>query len=150
VCLSIGMHDITLLTVPVFSTLCNAAFALRREVFVLEQQIPEAEEFDADDLTATHLVAIAAGNVVGTLRLIETPEHAKLGRVVVAKAWRGHGISKKLLAHAMDLARERGQARFYLTAQPDKLGVYEKLGFVAFGEPFDDGSGILHLAMKTY
>ena len=27
---------------------------------------------------------------------------------------------------------------------------YEKLGFVAFGEPFDDGSGILHLAMKTY
>ena len=65
--------DVTFLTVPVFSTLCNAAFALRREVFVIEQQIPESEEFDADDLTATHLVAIAAGNVVGTLRITALP-----------------------------------------------------------------------------
>jgi predicted GNAT family N-acyltransferase len=144
------MHDITLLTVPVFSTLCNAAFALRREVFVIEQQIPEAEEFDADDLTATHVVAIAAGNVVGTLRIIWTDEHVKLGRVVVSQLWRGQGISTRLLRFAMDLARDRGETRFYLTAQHDKLGVYEKLGFVAFGEPFDDGSGILHLKMKTY
>ena len=142
--------DITLLAVPVFSTLANAAFALRREVFVIEQQIPEAEEFDADDLTATHIVAIATGNVVGTLRIIWTPEHVKLGRVVVARSWRGKGISKQLLQHAMDLARARGETRFYLTAQHDKLGVYQGLGFVAFGEPFDDGSGILHLAMKTY
>lgn len=144
------MHDITLLAVPVFSTLANAAFALRREVFVIEQQIPEAEEFDADDLTATHVVAIGAGNVVGTLRIIWTPEHVKLGRVVVAQLWRGQGISTRLLRHAMDLARDRGETRFYLAAQHDKLAVYEKLGFVAFGEPFDDGSGILHLKMKTY
>ncbi len=142
--------DITLLTVPVFSTLCNAAFALRREVFVIEQAIPEAEEFDADDLTATHLVAIVAGNVVGTLRIITRPEHAKLGRVVVSRLWRGKGISTRLLEHAMALARANGETRFYLTAQHDKLAVYEKLGFVAFGTPFDDGSGILHLEMKTY
>ena len=144
------MHDITLLAVPVFSALCNAGFALRREVFVIEQQIPEAEEFDADDLTATHVVAIAAGNVVGTLRIISMPEHVKLGRVVVAQLWRGRGISTRLLRFAMDLVRQQGGSRFYLTAQHDKLGVYEKLGFVAFGPPFDDGSGILHLAMKTY
>ena len=140
-----AMPDITLLTVPVFSTLANAAFALRREAFVIEQQIPEAEEFDADDLAATHVVAIGAGNVVGTLRLIWGAD-----RVVVSQFWRGQGISTKLLPHAMELARARGETRFYLTAQHDKLAVYEKLGFVAFGEPFDDGSGILHLKMKTY
>ena len=145
-----AMPDITLLTVPVFSTLANAAFALRREVFVIEQQIPEGEEFDADDLAATHVVAIGAGNVVGTLRLIWGAEHVKIGRVVVSQFWRGQGISTKLLRHAMELARARGETRFYLTAQHDKLAVYEKLGFVAFGEPFDDGSGILHLKMKTY
>jgi len=144
------MSEITLLTVPVFSTLCNAAFALRREVFIIEQQIPESEEFDADDLTATHLVAIASGNVVGTLRIIHAAEHAKIGRVVVSKLWRGKGISTLLLERAMAIVRSTGQSRFYLTAQHDKLRVYEKLGFVAFGEPFDDGSGILHLAMKTY
>ncbi len=144
------MPDITLLTVPVFSTLANAAFALRREVFVIEQQIPEAEEFDADDFTATHVVAIASGNVVATLRIIWTPEHVKLGRVVVSQLWRGQGISTRLLRYAMDLARDKGETRFYLTAQHDKLAVYEKLGFIAFGAPFDDGSGILHLRMKTY
>jgi predicted GNAT family N-acyltransferase len=144
------MADITLLPVPVFSPLCNLAFALRRDVFVLEQQIPEAEEFDADDLTATHLVAIAAGTVVGTLRIIETPEHVKLGRVAVARAWRGQGISTLMLARAMEIARARGHSRFWLAAQHDKTAVYAKLGFVAYGDRFDDGSGILHLAMKTY
>jgi predicted GNAT family N-acyltransferase len=144
------MPDLTLLTVPVFSPLCNLAFALRRDVFVGEQQIPEAEEFDAADLTATHLVAIAAGTVVGTLRIIETPEHAKLGRVAVARAWRGRGISTQMLARAMQIARDSGQTRFWLAAQADKTAVYAKLGFVAYGAPFDDGSGIMHLAMKTY
>ena len=71
---------ITILIVPPFSTLCNAAFALRREVFVWEQQVPPEEENDADDLTATHFVAIADGEVVGTLRLLDKPEHSKIGR----------------------------------------------------------------------
>lgn len=144
------MPDITLLPVPVFSPLCNLAFALRRDVFVVEQRIPEAEEFDADDLAATHLVAIAAGAVVGTLRIIETPEHVKLGRVAVARAWRGQGISTLMLARAMEIAHDRGHTRFWLAAQHDKTAVYEKLGFTAYGDKFDDGSGILHLAMKTY
>ena len=63
--------SVTILVVPPFSTLCNAAFALRREVFVWEQKVPEEEEHDADDMTATHFVAIVAGEVVGTLRLID-------------------------------------------------------------------------------
>jgi predicted GNAT family N-acyltransferase len=50
---------------------------------------------------------------------------------------------------AMDLARARGETRFYLTAQIDKLALYEKLGFVAYGDQFQDG-GMPHLAMKTY
>src|SRR5690606_6903037 len=53
--------DFTLLAVPVFSPLCNLGFALRREVFVVEQQVPEELEHDADDLTATHLVGVMDG-----------------------------------------------------------------------------------------
>jgi predicted GNAT family N-acyltransferase len=141
--------DIAILRVPVFSTLCNAAFALRREVFVWEQHVPPQEENDADDLTATHFVAIAEGEVVGTLRVIQKPEHAKIGRVAVRQHWRGRGIAKKLMLAAMQFARDNGQDRLYLTAQTDKLGLYEKLGFVAFGEVFQDG-GMPHLAMRTY
>ena len=142
------MHA-TILIVPPFSTLCNAAFALRREVFVWEQKVPEEEENDADDLTATHFVAIVAGEVVGTLRLIDRPEHVKIGRVAVRLAFRGQGIAKRLIEAAMDHARADGRDRFYLTAQSDKLGFYERLGFAAFGPEFFDG-GMPHRAMRSY
>lgn len=143
------MSDIVILPVPVFSTLCNAAFALRREVFVWEQQVPESEEQDSYDLTATHFVAIAGGEVVGTLRLIFLEEHCKIGRVAVRRAFRGRGIARRLIGEAMATARDLGQTRFYLTAQSDKLGFYESLGFVAFGPEFMDG-GMPHRAMRDY
>ncbi|MGV3575422.1 MAG: GNAT family N-acetyltransferase [Devosia sp.] len=143
------MSDITILRVPVFSTLSNAAFALRKEVFVWEQKVPEEEELDSYDLTATHYVAVAEGNVVATLRLITQPEHMKIGRVAVHQAWRGKGVARKLIEKAMADARGKGQERFYLTAQSDKLGLYEKLGFVAFGPEFMDG-GMPHRAMRDY
>ena len=139
----------TILTVPPFSTLCNAAFALRREVFVWEQKVPEAEENDADDLTATHFVAIVDGEVVGTLRLLDKPEHIKIGRVAVRLAFRGRGIAKAMILTAMDHARAAGHERFYLTAQSDKLAFYERLGFAAFGPEFEDG-GMPHRAMRSY
>lgn len=114
-----------------------------------EQNVPEDEEHDQYDLTATHFVAIVDGEVVGTLRLVDLPEHAKIGRVAVRQALRGQGIARKLIAAAMAHARERGQDRFYLTAQSDKLGFYESLGFVAFGPEFIDG-GMPHRAMRDY
>lgn len=143
------MTDTAILIVPPFSTLCNAAFALRREVFVWEQKVPEAEENDADDLTATHFVAVVEGEVVGTLRLIEKAEHVKIGRVAVRLSFRGRGLAGQMMEAAMEHARSRGQDRFYLTAQSDKLGFYEKLGFVAFGPEFQDG-GMPHRAMRSY
>jgi len=140
---------ITVLPVPPFSALCNAAFALRREVFVWEQKVPEEEEHDAHDLTATHFVALAEGEVVGTLRLIELPEHVKIGRVAVRQAFRGRGIARLMMDAAMAHARAGGREKFYLTAQSDKLGLYEKLGFSAFGPEFFDG-GMPHRAMRNY
>jgi predicted GNAT family N-acyltransferase len=140
---------LTILTVPLFSELGNLGLALRREVFIREQNVPEEDEFDSYDLTATHVVAVLGGDVAGALRILFLPEHVKIGRVVVGRDWRGKGIASEMMRYAMELARARGATRFYLTAQIDKLALYEKLGFVAFGEPFQDG-GMPHLAMKTY
>lgn len=143
------MSQVTILSVPVFSFLCNAAFALRRQVFVLEQHVPPDEENDAYDLTATHFVALQQGELVGTLRLLFLPEHVKIGRVAVARPARGQGIARKMIREAMQHARSIGKDRFYLTAQSDKLGFYERLGFVAFGPEFMDG-GMPHRAMRDY
>lgn len=143
--------DLVLLFVPVFSPLGNLAFALRREVFVIEQRIAEAEEFDAHDLTARHLVAVRGGQVVGTLRLIAEAEAetVRIGRVAVMQAFRGQGIALAMMRHAMEHEAQAGRTRFRLDAQIDKLGFYERLGFVAHGEPFDDGSGIMHRSMRS-
>ena len=135
------------MAVPVFSTLCNAAFRLRRAVFITEQNVPEDEEFDAYDLKATHVVALNSGEVCGTLRVIRDEEHIKIGRVVVAIAARGHGVASAMIEFAIGL--QPAGSRFYLTAQTDKTMLYEKFGFVAFGDIFDDG-GMPHIAMKTY
>lgn len=140
---------VVVLQVPVFSSLCNAAFALRRDVFVREQHVPPELEHDIDDFTALHFVAILEGEVVGTLRVVEKPEHAKIGRVAVLKHWRGRGVAKAMILGCMDFIRQSGQHRFYLTAQTDKLAMYEKLGFTAFGDVFDD-AGMPHRAMRTY
>jgi predicted GNAT family N-acyltransferase len=143
------MQDMTILTVPVFSALCNLAFQLRREVFVIEQRVPPELENDAEDLTAIHMVAICNGDVCGALRIVIRPEHHKIGRVAVGQAFRGRGIARAMMLKAMDAYGGAAAGRFYLTAQADKVSLYEKLGYKVFGQPFMD-AGIAHLAMKNY
>ena len=143
------MSEPLILVVPLASHLGNLAMGLRREVFVREQHVPAEEEFDSYDLTATHVAAIDSGDVVGALRILFLPEHVKIGRVVVAGSARGKGIATRMMHFAMEYSGGRGETKFYLTAQTDKLALYEKLGFVAFGGEFQDG-GMPHLAMKTY
>jgi predicted GNAT family N-acyltransferase len=143
------MTDLTILSVPIASDLGKLALDVRRQVFIVEQSVPETVERDTYDAEAVHLVAIDEGNVVGTLRIVLLPEHAKFGRVAVLRAARGKGIATRLMRVAMEIARERGETRFYLTSQSDKVALYEKLGFVAFGDEFEEG-GLPHRAMKTY
>ena len=141
--------NLTLLAVPVFSPLCNLGFALRREVFVIEQQVPEDLEHDADDMTATHIVGIAEGAVVAVARILFKPEHAKIGRVAIAASHRGKKLGAQLIQFAVQLAGENGQPRCYLESQADKTGFYARLGFIAYGDQFMD-AGIPHLKMKNY
>ena len=139
----------TPLAVPVFSPLCNLGFALRREVFIVEQGVPEEIEHDADDMTATHIIGIMDGAVVAVARILFKPEYAKIGRVAIAASHRGQKIGARLIEFAIQLAAERGQPHCYLESQSDKTGFYARLGFVAFGDEFMD-AGIPHLRMKNY
>ena len=143
------MADLTILSIPIASDLGRLAHEVRRQVFIVEQKVPETVERDAYDAEAIHLVAIDDGNVVGTLRIVFLPEHAKFGRVAVLEQARGKGIATRMMQAAMDIARARGEGRFYLTSQSDKVALYEKLGFMAYGDEFVEG-GMPHRAMKTY
>src|SRR5690349_4279152 len=111
------MTDLTILSVPIASDLGKLALDVRRQVFIVEQSVPETVERDTYDAEAVHLIAIDEGDVVGTLRIVFLPEHAKFGRVAVLRTARGKGIATRLMRMAMDIARERGESRFYLTSQ---------------------------------
>ncbi len=78
---------------------------IRRAVFIIEQQVPEALEWDDDDATATHLLAIApaSGEAVGTARIL--PD-GRIGRMAVLRPWRGRGIGRMLLREAIAHCQE--------------------------------------------
>jgi predicted GNAT family N-acyltransferase len=144
-----GVPSPLILAVAIDSDLGRLGLALRTEVFVGEQGVPPELEHDAYDSSATHVVALVDGDVVGVLRIVFLPEHAKIGRVAVAPNARGQGIASAMMRFAMDLARAKGETRLYLTSQLDKVSLYERLGFTAFGSQFTE-AGMPHMEMKTY
>jgi predicted GNAT family N-acyltransferase len=130
-------------------------YALRHEVFVLEQRVPVELERDDHDLTADHLAAWREedGRLVGVLRVVALPSSppaskvAKIGRVAVPQDMRGRGVAAAMMREALERARSQGFDEAYLHAQWDARGLYERLGFVPEGDTFDD-AGILHIAMR--
>lgn len=129
------------------NALLEQALTLRRAVFVVEQNVPEEAEFDWLDETAEHLVAIEGGVVVGTCRLVVDRRQMILQRVAVSPDQRGRGIGSMLIAQARQRARAAGVERIDMHAQLHAVGIYERAGFVAHGEPFDE-DGIKHIAMS--
>ncbi len=118
--------------------------SVRRAVFIVEQQVPEALEWDADDAVSTHVLALdAAGHPIGTGRLL--PD-GHIGRMAVSAAWRRHGVGQAILHWLIDCARTRGDAAVHLHAQTHALGFYARAGFVAQGAVFME-AGIPHRAM---
>ena len=123
----------------------EALKAIRREVFMEEQSVPEELEWDGLDDTALHLFAVADdGAPIGTARLL--PD-GHIGRVAVIRPWRGRGVGRALMEEILRLADEAGHAEVKLAAQIQALPFYENLGFTAYGEAFMD-AGIPHRNMK--
>ena len=141
------MKDERILEVAGDPALMTEVFALRCEVFVVEQGVPVELELDELDASATHLVAICDAEVVGTLRILEHAGAAKIGRVAVRAAARGTGIGGRLMDRAATIARARGFAEIVLHAQVTVAGFYRRLGYVEEGELFEE-AGIPHVAMR--
>jgi predicted GNAT family N-acyltransferase len=118
---------------------------VRRAVFIEEQRIPEADEWDDSDPLCWHVLALAANrDVVGTGRL--DPD-GKIGRVAVLPQYRGTGIGAAIVSRLVDLAAAQGLTQVHLNAQVSALRFYERLGFRAEGPEFDE-VGIPHRRMR--
>ncbi|WP_348643019.1 GNAT family N-acetyltransferase [Mesorhizobium sp. B2-6-5] len=94
---------------------------------------------------ALHLVAIDGGDVVGTLRIVFLPEHAKFGRVAVLPHARGKGVAARMNG----ISAVTGRNSFLSHRTSGQHRVLREACFVAYGDEFEE-AGMPHRAMKTY
>ncbi|MDX6750289.1 GNAT family N-acetyltransferase [Geminicoccaceae bacterium 1502E] len=125
----------------------EAAFAIRRAVFVDEQKVPLADEFDAHDATCRHLLALAGGRPAGTLRWRAHGPATKIERVAVLQSARGRGVGAAMMRHLLARLDEERVGESVLHAQTHATRFYGRLGFVAEGREFEE-DGILHVRMR--
>jgi predicted GNAT family N-acyltransferase len=119
--------------------------AIRTEVFVHEQAVPEDEEWDELDAVSQHVIARDdAGKAIATGRL--TPK-GTIGRMAVLREWRGKGVGEAVLRVLLEQARARHHEHIEIHAQSHAIAFYERAGFAAHGEEFDE-CGIAHRHMR--
>jgi predicted GNAT family N-acyltransferase len=67
---------------------------IREAVFIAEQCVPPELEWDADDDSAVHFLAMEGDYAIGTARLLGD---GQIGRVSVLKDWRGLKVGDALM-----------------------------------------------------
>ena len=132
-----------------WATLGEGAGALRRAVFIEEQNIPESLEWDEQDAVVLHAVARnRLGQVIATARLLPAENGiSHIGRVAVHRYLRSGGHGAAVMQALEDVARERGASVVALNAQRSAERFYARLGYVPHGDGFEE-AGIPHIEMR--
>jgi len=128
--------------------LIKLVFDIRTEVFVHEQKCLPSEEFDDLDALAKHFLLFENELAVATGRFRQTEKGIKIERIATLNPYRGKGYATELIHHLMAVAQEISPdvTYFYLHAQVSVKPLYEKLGFIAYGNTFIEAD-IVHQAM---
>jgi predicted GNAT family N-acyltransferase len=123
------------------------AFKVRREVFILEQRVPENLEIDEFDPLAFHVLAYFDNSCIGTARLhINNEGFGQIGRMAVLPSFRNKGLGSQIMGVLIEITQSKGISSLILHAQVSAIPFYEKLGFIANG-PIYDEAGIPHRNM---
>ena len=73
--------------------------------------------------------------------LLEKDGNAWMDNLWVSPEFIGKGIGKRLLLHALELSRGRGDRKMQLEADPNAVGFYEKMGMQKVGERVSELEG---------
>jgi predicted GNAT family N-acyltransferase len=125
--------------------LAEIAFSIREKVFVIEQNVDRSEEYDEFEEISTHYLAFHNEQGVATARWRYTDKGVKLERFAVLESFRGKGIGNRVLEAVLDDVKNLDR-QIYLHAQLHAVPFYEKAGFKAVGEMFEEAN-IQHYKM---
>lgn len=115
--------------------LFERACEIRTTVFVEEQGVPEAIEYDGLDSEAVHYLLTVDGIPAVTARYRESSTACKIERFATSKEFRNRNLGaqllQKMIADIGDTDKE-----IYLNAQNSAVGFYLKYGFEIVGPAF--------------
>ncbi len=117
--------------------------AIRTEVFIHEQKVPEELEMDGLDPDAMHVLAYNADGVIGTGRML--PD-GHIGRIAVKRRYRRQGTGRMITQKLLDIACDLNLPEVWLSSQYHVREFYQKLGFVEQGDRYEE-AGIDHVRM---
>jgi predicted GNAT family N-acyltransferase len=127
----------------------DLAYALRREVFEVEQNVPRPLDRDAYDLNADHVVAFdASGACVGTGRAVRLDSRTcQIGRMATSRSHRKGGVGAAVLEALERMAALRGLREIVVHSQLPAEPFYRRRGYVPEGEQFLE-EGVPHVLMR--
>jgi len=123
---------------------------LRQRVFVVEQNCPFLDADGLDPKCWHGLGTSEDGTLVASARIVppglKTPQPG-IGRVVTAPEVRRSGLGRELMKEAIAQTKRLYPGQdIYVGGQSYLERFYRELGFVPFGEPYEE-DGIPHLHM---
>jgi predicted GNAT family N-acyltransferase len=103
--------------------------AVRSAVYIAEQECPYDEEFDGNDLAATHLLGYVGHEPAGCLRVRYFADFAKIERLAIRAEFRKTRTAFHLVRAAFRLCRKKGYTRIYGHSQKRLVGFWNRFGF---------------------
>jgi predicted GNAT family N-acyltransferase len=123
-----GKKSIGVTIARTFDDLMRVA-AIRNAVYIGEQECPYEEEYDGNDLSATHLLAYMGDEPVGCMRLRFFADFAKFERVAVRKEFRQSRAAIQLIHAGLKFCQKKGYARVIGHAQSRLAAFWTRFGF---------------------
>lgn len=110
----------------------SRVIAIRSAVYIGEQECPYDEEYDGNDLAATHLIAYIGDEPAGCLRVRFFADFAKIERLAIRKEFRKSRAAFQLVRAALKLCQKKGYRRAYGHSQTRLVDFWGRFGFHAF------------------
>ncbi len=125
--------------------LFEACCKIRIKVFVEEQKVDPALEYDHEDESHFYLL-FNDEKPIATARWRDTEKGIKLERFALLHEFRNQGLGATLLKEVLKDVRKLNR-KIYLHSQLKAVSYYQRAGFVRVGEKFTE-AGIEHYLME--
>ena len=103
--------------------------SVRSAVYIGQQECPFEEEFDGNDLCATHLLGYVGHEPAGCMRIRFFADFAKIERLAIREEFRKTRTAFQLVRAGFRLCQKKGYTRIYGHSQKRLVNFWSRFGF---------------------